>query len=223
MNLKDIFLKNKAQEIEYYEDSTQKWLPIKEFRDGIIVMKDGRYVKVIEVLPVNFYLKSETEQQNIIYYYASYLKIAPDNMQIRVLTQKADISTYLERLGGFLGTENNEECRNMIADEMNFVERLSYNVAVKKRFFIAFDFTPKGFDRAYTFEDAKRYLEDEEYKARRYLSQCGMEVLEVSDDAFLTDLFFAMINKQTSKAMKPGQISGMYDEIQDMDSNFYGG
>lgn len=56
-------------------------------------MKDGRYVKVIEVLPVNFYLKSETEQQNIIYYYASYLKIAPDNMQIRVLTQKADIST----------------------------------------------------------------------------------------------------------------------------------
>ena len=72
-------------------------------------------------------------------------------MQIRVLTQKADISTYLERLGGFLETENNDECRNMIADEMSFVEQLSYNVAVKKRFFIAFDFTPKGFDKAYTF------------------------------------------------------------------------
>ena len=32
----------------------------------------------------------------------------------------------------------------MIADEMSFVEQLSYNVAVKKRFFIAVDFTPKG-------------------------------------------------------------------------------
>ena len=95
----------KSEEINYYENSTQKWLPISEFRDGIVVMKDGRYVKVIEVLPVNFYLKSETEQQNIIYYYASYLKIAPDNMQIRVLTQKADISTYLERLEHFLETE----------------------------------------------------------------------------------------------------------------------
>ena len=109
MKLKDIFSKDRSQEIEYYEGSTQKWLPVKEFKDGVIVMKDGRYVKVIEVLPVNFYLKSETEQQNIIYYYASYLKIAPDNMQIRVLTQKADISTYLERLGGFLETENNDE------------------------------------------------------------------------------------------------------------------
>lgn len=221
MNLKDIFSKNKSQENEYYADSTQKWLPIKEFRDGIVVMKDGRYVKVIEVLPVNFYLKSETEQQNIIYYYASYLKIAPDNMQIRVLTQKADISTYLERLGGFLETENNEECRNMIADEMNFVEQLSYNVAVKKRFFIAFDFTPKSFDRTYSFEDAKRYLEDEEYKARRYLSQCGIEVLEIADNAFLTDLFFTIINKYTSKAMKPGQIGGMYEETHTMETDVF--
>lgn len=212
----NIFPKKQAAEDDYYENSTQRWLPVKEFRDGIVVMKDGRYVKVLEVLPVNFYLKSEMEQQNIIYYYASYLKIAPDNMQIRVLTQKADISTYLERLGEFMSTENNEECRNMMADEMNFVEQLSYNVAVKKRFFIAFDFMPRSFDRNYTFEDAKRYLEDEEYKARRYLAQCGIEVLEISDDAFLTDLFFTLINKHTSKSMKPGQIGGMYDELHEI-------
>ena len=221
MKLKEIFQNKKSEEINYYENSTQKWLPISEFRDGIVVMKDGRYVKVIEVLPVNFYLKSETEQQNIIYYYASYLKIAPDNMQIRVLTQKADISTYLERLEHFLETENNDECRKMMVDEINFVEQLSYNVAVKKRFFIAFEFTPKSFDTTYTFEDAFSYLNNEEYKARRYLAQCGMEVLEVSDDAFLTDLFFMIINKYTSKSIKPGQISGMYDEIHTMSDNIF--
>lgn len=221
MKLKEIFQNKKSEEINYYENSTQKWLPISEFRDGIVVMKDGRYVKVIEVLPVNFYLKSETEQQNIIYYYASYLKIAPDNMQIRVLTQKADISTYLERLEHFLETENNDECRKMMVDEINFVEQLSYNVAVKKRFFIAFEFTPKSLDRIYTFDDALAYLNNEEYKARRYLAQCGMEVLEVSDDAFLTDLFFMIINKYTSKSIKPGQISGMYDEIHTMSDNIF--
>ena len=204
MKLKDIFQNKKSEEINYYENSTQKWLPISEFRDGIVVMKDGRYVKVIEVLPVNFYLKSETEQQNI-----------------RVLTQKADISTYLERLEHFLETENNDECRRMMVDEINFVEQLSYNVAVKKRFFIAFEFTPKSFDRTYTFDDAFTYLNNEEYKARRYLAQCGMEVLEVSDDAFLTDLFFMIINKYTSKSIKPGQISGMYDEIHTMSDDIF--
>lgn len=221
MKLKEIFQNKKSEEINYYENSTQKWLPISEFRDGIVVMKDGRYVKVIEVLPVNFYLKSETEQQNIIYYYASYLKIAPDNMQIRVLTQKADISTYLERLEHFLETENNDECRKMMVDEINFVEQLSYNVAVKSVSLLHLSLLPKSFDRTYTFDDALAYLNNEEYKARRYLAQCGMEVLEVSDDAFLTDLFFMIINKYTSKSIKPGQISGMYDEIHTMSDNIF--
>lgn len=48
-----------------------------------------------------------------------------------------------------------------------------------------------------------------------------MEVLEVSDDAFLTDLFFMIINKYTSKSIKPGQISGMYDEIHTMSDDIF--
>ena len=221
MNIKDIFMGKKTDDGDYYENSTQKWLPIKEFRNGIVVMKDGRYVKVIEVLPVNFYLKSEVEQQNIIYYFASYLKIAPDNMQIRVLTQKADITAYIERLRSFYETETNDECRNMMLDEMNYVEQLSNNVAVKKRFFIAFDFSPKTFDRNYTYEDAARFLNDEEYKARRYLGQCGIEVIDVCDDAVLTDLFYTIINKNTSKSVRPGRITDMYDEVHDLDSKVF--
>ena len=51
----------------YYENSTQQWLPIKHIQNGIVLLKDGRYIKVIEVLPVNFYLKSEVEQENIMH------------------------------------------------------------------------------------------------------------------------------------------------------------
>ena len=91
-----------------YENSTQKWLPIENIRSGIVILKDGRYIKVVEVLPVNFYLKSETEQENIIYYFFSYLKIAPDNLQIRVLTQKADLDEYLKTIRLILTGESLE-------------------------------------------------------------------------------------------------------------------
>ena len=47
MKLKDIFSKDRSQEIEYYEGSTQKWLPVKEFKDGVIVMKDCRLVLLV--------------------------------------------------------------------------------------------------------------------------------------------------------------------------------
>ena len=75
----------------YYSNSTQKWLPIETVMGGLILLKDGRYIKLLEILPVNFYLKSDVEHQNIIYYFASYLKIAPGNMQIRVVTERANI------------------------------------------------------------------------------------------------------------------------------------
>ena len=114
----------------YYENSTQKWLPVENIKNGIIILKDGRYIKVVEVLPVNFYLKSEVEQENIIYYFASYLKIAPDNLQIRVLTQRADIEDYIERLQRLAENERTDACKNMILDEMEFVKGLSDNIAI---------------------------------------------------------------------------------------------
>lgn len=200
---------------KYYENSTQKWLPIENIQNGIGLLKDGRYIKVIEVLPVNFYLKSEVEQENIIYYFASYLKIAPDNLQIRVMTQRADIEDYIGGLRHLAEREQNDACQNMILDEMEFVQGLSEHIAIKKRFFIVFEYAGKGFGvRENSFADVCRALGDEAYKAQRYLSQCGLEVLNINDDGALIDLFYSLINKHSAQLVKPGSLAaGMMDEI----------
>lgn len=205
----------KGTENHYYENSTQKWLPVESVSNGIVILKDGRYIKIVEVLPVNFYLKSETEQENIIYYFASYLKIAPDNLQIKVITQKADIEEYITGLSRRAENEQNELCRRMTYDEMQFVKSLSDNSAVKKRFFIVFEFAGKSFDsRGNSFSDICRMLGDEAYKAQKYLAQCGLEVLNITEDGFLIELFYNIINKHTSKFVKPGNFAGsMFDEI----------
>lgn len=199
----------------YYENSTQKWLPIETVTNGIVVLKDGRYIKILEILPVNFYLKSEVEQENIIYYFASYLKIAPDNMQIRVSTERADIEDYLKRHEAFAEKEDNELTRSMIYDEMGFVRSLSENVAIKKRFFIVIEFLNKSFgNQPVKFTDVQRMLSDETYKAQRYLSQCELGVIDINDNGQLIDLLYGFINKQSSKYVKPGNfIHGMFDEI----------
>ena len=77
-----------------FPNGTGSIVPIANISDGVIITEDGRFVKIIEVLPVNFNLKSETEQLNIIYYMSGYLKVAPDNLQILVRTVPADIDAY---------------------------------------------------------------------------------------------------------------------------------
>lgn len=191
---------------KYYDGSTQEWLPIRDIKSGTVLLKDGRYVKIVEVLPVNFYLKSEVEQENIIFYFASYLKIAPDKIQIRAVTQRADIDAYLKRLNGRLDMEQNELCKNMIADEAAFVKGLSDNTAVKKRFFMVFEYSPAAFSGKYDFSDVVRALSDEVYKAQKYLMQCGLEVIDC-DNGMLIDLFHQLINKKSSRYIPPGSIT----------------
>ena len=52
--------KRKLQAIEDY-------LPIEKIAHGVIYTTDGRYVKILEVEPINFLLRSAREQMGIIY------------------------------------------------------------------------------------------------------------------------------------------------------------
>src|SRR5699024_7462845 len=72
------------------------YLPIKKIKNGIIYTEDGRYVKMLEILPINFLLRSPSEQRNIVFSFLSYLKIAPIRMQFKIVSKKTDIAEYLE-------------------------------------------------------------------------------------------------------------------------------
>ena len=185
-----------------YKNSIQEFLPILDIQDGVVITKDNHYVKIIEVLPVNFYLKSATEQQNIIYYFSSYLKIAPNNLQIRVVTQKADINAYADRMWGFYDNEENDRCQAMIEDNINMVHYLAHSEAVTRRFFLIFQLEPQMKLRGGEFSDIAMRLQEEADTARKYLDFCGLEIVEWDNpDEELIKLFYSILNK---KAIKNG-------------------
>ena len=103
----------------------------------------------------------------------------------------------------------------MIRDEMDFVKGLSENIAIKKRFFMIFEYANKNFTQQnMRFTDIQRILSDEAYKAQRYLSQCELSVIDINDNGQLIDLLYGFINKQSSKYVRPGNFAdGMFDEV----------
>lgn len=72
------------------------YIPIEKIEHGVIYTRNHRYVKVVEVVPVNFLLRSAREQRSIIYSFISYLKIAPVKVQFKALTKRADINRHLD-------------------------------------------------------------------------------------------------------------------------------
>lgn len=209
MNLKELIFGKRIKPegvsaTGHYANSVQKWLPIEDIRNGVVITADGRFIKILEVMPVNFYLKSATEQQNIIFYFASYLKIAPDNLQILAVTQKADIEAYMKRMWRLHEEEEDESCREMIRDNISEIEYLADREALTRRFFIVFQYEQRMRIRGNSFDGIIARLNEEADTARRYLDMCGLEILQPEySDIFLCETLFSLLNRNTSKTVKP--------------------
>ena len=98
------------------ENTTEDMIPVLDIQNGIVHMKDGRYIKILEVEPINFLLRSVREQKNIIASFASWLKISPVKIQIKVLTKKADISKHLNAIERDMEREQDPKCRELQLD-----------------------------------------------------------------------------------------------------------
>ena len=180
------------------------YLPIEKVENGIIYTKDHRFVKVVEVVPINFMLRSAREQRNIIYSFISYLKISPIKLQIKVLTRRADINRHLDTVRQEMAHEENEQCRLMQEDYLNFVQQVGSREAVTRRFFLIFEYEPWANTRRSEQEDeAIQSLQSAVHTASNYLRQCGNEVVvHENEDEFTVDVFYNLLCRNES-AVKP--------------------
>ena len=204
-----------------YRDSIQAWLPIKNIRGGVVVTRDNRFIKILEVLPVNIYLKSANDRQNIVASYAAWLKIAPDNLQLEARTLPADTAEYVERMKGFAEQEENESCREMIEDNIVQIGQGVASDAIRHRFFLIFQYEAHMKSKGHSVAAIIQRLNEEADTARRYLDVCELEVLEPRyTDDFILKLLYEIINKRTSRRVKLPEgvfdmttaVHGIYEE-----------
>ena len=204
-----------------YRDSIQAWLPVKNVVGGVVVSKDNRFIKVLEVLPVNIYLKSPSDRQNIITSFASYLKIAPDTMQFQARTLPADTAEYVRQMEEYAKNEENEFCREMIEDNIREIGQGIASEAIRHRFFLIFQYEPRMRAKRNTVKAIVERLNEEADTARRYLDACEVEVVEPRfSDNFVLKLLYEIINKKTSQRVPlpdgvfdmTTAIHGIYEE-----------
>ncbi|MBQ4641402.1 MAG: ATP-binding protein [Oscillospiraceae bacterium] len=180
-----------------------EYIPISKVENGIVYTKDHRYVKILEVIPINFLLRSGREQRNIIYSFVSYLKICPIRVQFKVLTRRADINLHMQTVRKEMETETNEHCRLMQEDYLQFVQQISSREAVTRRFFLIFEYEPWSNTRRSEESDAITAIQTAVHTASNYLRQCGNKVVVPdNENEFVVDVLYNLLCRNES-AVKP--------------------
>ncbi len=195
---KKVCLRRQA-EVSNYLNPCAEYLPIEKIENGIIYMKDHRYIKIIEVVPINFLLRSAREQRSIIYSFISYLKISPVKLQFKVLTKRADINKHVEIVRQEMERETDPHCRDLQEDYLKLIGRLGSREATTRRFFIAFEYESVGRRNANEEADAVSFLQIAARTAVNYLKQCGNEVLTPeNEDEFTAEVLYSILCRQES-------------------------
>lgn len=215
MNLKDLIFGGGVKsggDGGTYRDSIQAWLPIKNIIGGVVITKDGRFVKILELLPVNIYLKSPNDRQNIISSFAAYLKIAPNDLQMVARTLPADTQAYVEQMQRYAEKEDNEACREMIEDNIQEIGNGIASDAMRHRFFLVFQYEASMRAKRNTVDSIIQRLNEEADTARRYLDVCELEVLEPQySDNFVLKLLYEILSKKTSQRVR--LPDGVFDKL----------
>lgn len=212
--------------------STQTFLKISEIRDDTLVLKNGGLRGLLKVTSINFNLKSEDEQNAIIYSYQGFLNTLDFPVQIVVRSKKLDIDDYLDDLRKKGESQENKLLQAQTFEYIEYINKLvEYADIMEKEFFVVVPMDPFRAQKLNIFQqffanmnakdsysDVKR-RHDEFNELRKKLSQrvntvkvglenCGLKADEL-DTKDLIALFYEIYNPVSSRYEKLREVDDL--------------
>ena len=123
--------------------STQTIVPIKEVRNGILVLKDGSMRALLMTSSVNFALKSQDEQDSIIFQFQQFLNSLNFSVQIFIQSRRLDIRPYIATLEVREKEQINDLMRIQTKEYIEFIKAFTERTNIMtKTFYIVVPYTP---------------------------------------------------------------------------------
>lgn len=123
--------------------ATQAFVPVKEVRNGVIILKEGGYRGVLMCSSINFALKSEDEQRAIVGGFQNFLNTLDFTVEIVVHSRKMDIRPYLALLNERMEAQSTELMRIQLREYIQFIRGFMDSTSIMtKLFYIVVPYTP---------------------------------------------------------------------------------
>ena len=122
--------------------TAQDFLEFEQIREGIIILKNKALRAILMVSSLNFALKSEDEQNAILYQFQNFLNSLDFSCQILIHSRRINIVGYLDKLKKIEEKEDNELLKIQVAEYRKFIESLMAGGSImRKIFYIVVPFT----------------------------------------------------------------------------------
>jgi type IV secretory pathway VirB4 component len=204
--------------------ATQDFVPVKEIRDGVVILKDGSMRAVVMASSINFALKSADEQQGVIMQFQNFLNGLDFSVQISIQSRELDIRPYISMLEGRYKNEVGDLMKIQIKEYIQFIKNFVDQTSIMtKTFFVVIPFSPGTLNASENpldqiihkqqpennagknnhFEENRTQLEQRIGTISQGLSRCGIRTVQLGTEE-IVELFYKIFNPgDTEKPIIP--------------------
>ena len=123
--------------IQDHSQTTQQLVDVEAIRDGVIILKSGELRAVLMCSSVNLALKSQDEQDALVYQYQNFLNGLDFPIQFVAHSRKLDITDYINSLKETLKSQENELLRIQTEEYIEFIQNfVAMQNIMSKRFYV---------------------------------------------------------------------------------------
>ena len=162
-------------------------------------MKNNSYIKIIEVKPINYNLKSNLEKEAILNSYKIFLKTCSFDIQIIVQSNKEDLSKNISIINENLQSENSK----LIQIANNYIQYIKYlnqkKESSKKKFFILIKNSNLKKQIDNNENRIINELNEKYFKIKESLVYCGNDVINIESSKEIVEILKSFINLKKIK------------------------
>lgn len=123
--------------------ATQAFVPIREVRDGIVILKDGSLRALLLASSINLALKSADEQTAVLAQFQNFLNSVEFSLQFFVESRQLDIRPYIATLEARYGEQTEDLLKIQIREYITFIRDFTQRVNImSKSFFVVVPYDP---------------------------------------------------------------------------------
>ena len=196
----------------------QEFVPIKEVRDGVVVLKDNSMRAILLTSSVNFALKSEDMQEATILQFQNLLNALDFSIQIFIESRRLDIRPYLALLENRYKEQKTDLMKIQTREYIDFIRTFTENTNImSKSFFVVVPYSPapinakgggigemiknvggKKSDANESFEENRIQLEQRIAVIEQGLLRTGIRVARLGTEE-VVELFYKLFNPGTTE------------------------
>lgn len=150
--------------------------------NGIIKLKNNKYIKILKITPINYNLKSDLEKSAILNSYKTFLKTCPFQMQILIQSSKENLEKNILNIQKNIQKKEDIYLKKIANNYIKYINKINSNKksSSKNFYLIISNEIPKNQENIESIEIIKNDLKEKYFKIKESLFRCGNSVIEIN-------------------------------------------